>query len=150
MCLLRHTISLPSGRGGSQTARKWSEIFFRVFKPIFLRKGRQFFSQMFLAKKISHWPSNFLATHTRWVFAQLFQAIATTAMGQLNLQGGDVNPCIVRDVASGSMQLQPTAFFVGTLSTQNSEILRWKNGIFFVFFSFCDFGGTISSDRQIL
>ena len=55
---------------------------------------------------------------------KLFQGIATTAMGQLNLQGGNVNPCIVRDVASGSPQFQQTALFVGTLSTQNSEILR--------------------------
>ena len=79
---------------------------------------------MFLAKKSRTGRLLFSATPSHWVFAQLFQAIGTTAMGQLNLQGGDIKHSIVRDVASGSMQVQPTALFVGTLSTQNSEILR--------------------------
>ena len=55
------------------------------------------------------------------MFAQLFQAIANTVVGQLNLQGGNGHPRIVREVASGSMQFQSTTVSV-------------------FFFPFCDFG----------
>ena len=124
----------PANGPGPKIWETGLRFFSRAFKPIFLRKGRHFFFANFSRKKSRTGRPLFSATPSRWVFAQLFQAIATTAMGQLNLQGGHINPCIVRDVASGSMQFQPTALFVGTLSTHNSEILRWKNGLFLVFF----------------
>ena len=48
----------PCKRTRTKNLRKWSEIFSRVFKPIFLRKGRPFFRKFF-SQKLSHWPSTF-------------------------------------------------------------------------------------------
>ena len=41
------------------------------------------------------------------------------------------------------MQFQPTALFVGTLSTQNSEMLRRKNGLLGSFH-----GATLAAQQQ--
>ena len=142
MCLLRHTISLPSGRGGSQTARKWSEIFSRGFKPIFLRKRRHFFCANFSRKKSRTVHPLFSATPSRWVFAQLFQAIATTAVGQLNLQGRDIIPAL-SETSSFRFDAIPAhctlCWHIEHAQLRNFEMKKW---IIFCFFSFCDFGGT--------
>ena len=70
--------------------------------PYLCGKESVFFSQIFLARKSGTGCRTFSATPSRWVRVQLFQGSTTTAMGQLNLQGGDVRPRIVRDAASGS------------------------------------------------
>ena len=123
----------PANGPGPKIWENGLRFFLAFSNPYFCGKEGIFFAN-FSRKKSHTGRQLFSATPSRWVFAQLFQAIATTAMGQMNLRGGDINPCIVRDVASGLMQFQPTALFVGTLSTQNSEILRWKVDYFSFFF----------------
>ena len=126
-----------------QKSEKMVWDFFSRFQTHISAERKAFFFANFSRKKSRTGRLLFSATPSRWVFAQLFQAIFTTAMGHLNLQGGDINPCIVRDVASGLMQFQPTALFVGTLSTHNSEILIWKNGLLFVLFRSATLAATI-------
>ena len=50
----------PCKQARTKNLRKWSEFFFYIFKPIFLRKGRHFFA--FCSHTILHWLSSFLAT----------------------------------------------------------------------------------------
>ena len=54
---------------------------------------------------------------------QLLQAIASTAMGQRNLQGGNVNPCIVRDAASVKSLLMPL-FLMGCFPVDFQDVKR--------------------------
>ena len=100
-----------------------------------------FFLANFSCKKISHWLSNFFRYPQPLGVCALVPEDCNQSSGTAKparwrrqpLHCGDVNPCIFRDFASGLMQFQPTAGFVGTLTTQNSKNLRWKSIFFCVF-----------------
>ena len=109
-------------RTRTKNLRRWSEMFF--LKPMFLHSFC-FAKKLALAVQFFGYSP---AVGCLSQFVQLFQAIATTAVGQLNLQGGNVNPVL------SEMQLQLTSIFARTLTTQNSETFDMEKFICLLLF----------------